>query len=103
MAAGLPVVNTRLDSGVPYVSPHEQTGLRFLPRIPGRCGINRLLDDPGLRRLFGETARAPARQEFSVDRMAGRTLNVYRQALRPGAHQAGHNLTLEATARLLPG
>ncbi len=81
MAAGLPVVNTWLDSGVPFVSPHEQTGLTVPPEDSGAlaAALNRLLDDPGLRRSFGEAARVRARQEFSVDRMAARTLEVYRQ------------------------
>ena len=81
MASGLPVVNTRLDSGVPFVSLHEQTGLTVPPRDSDAmaAAINLLLDDSSLRRSFGDAARARARQEFSADTMASRTFELYRK------------------------
>lgn len=79
MAAGIPVVNTRIDSGVPFVSLHEQTGLTVPPGDPDALAgsINRLLDDPALRRSLGNAARLRARQEFSLHTMTSKTLAVY--------------------------
>jgi rhamnosyl/mannosyltransferase len=79
MAAGLPVVNTQLDSGVPYVSLHERTGLTVPPGDPQAlaAAINSLLDNDDLRLRFGSAARLRARQEFGVDVMVDRTLSLY--------------------------
>jgi len=79
MAAGLAVVNTQLDSGVPYVSLHQETGLTVPPRDPEAlaAAINKLLDDDNLRASFGRAARLRAEQEFSLDVMAARTLSLY--------------------------
>jgi glycosyltransferase involved in cell wall biosynthesis len=83
MAAGLPVVNTQLDSGVPYVSLHQQTGLTVPPRNPDAlaAAINKLLDDGELRLSFGRAARLRAEQEFSVEVMAARTFSLYDQIM----------------------
>ena|SRR5579872_2428449 len=79
MAAGLPVVNTGLDSGVPFVSLHEQTGLTVPPGDPDALAValNRLLDDHGLRQKFGAGGRNRAMQEFSVTAMTRKTLALY--------------------------
>jgi glycosyltransferase involved in cell wall biosynthesis len=79
MAAGLPVVNTSLDSGVPFVSLHGQTGLTVPPGDPQALAvaINRLLDDHGLRQSLGQAGVRRARQEFSLDTMLRRTLQLY--------------------------
>lgn len=79
MAAGIPVVNTRLDSGVPFVSVHEQTGLTVPPADPEAlaAAINRLLDNPDLRQSLGEAGRQRARQEFALGTMTARTLALY--------------------------
>ena len=79
MAAGVPVVNTRLASGVPYVSPHGVTGLT-VPAGDARAlshAINALLDDPALRRRLGSAGRRRAREDFSVGEMIRQTLAVY--------------------------
>jgi rhamnosyl/mannosyltransferase len=83
MAAGLPVVNTQLDSGVPFVSLHEQTGLTvpFADSDALAAAIGRLLGDEKLRLSLGNAARARARQEFSRDVMASRTASLYYKLL----------------------
>jgi glycosyltransferase involved in cell wall biosynthesis len=80
MAAGLPVVNTALDSGVPFVSLHDQTGLTVPPRDPAALAtaLNRLLDDPGLRQTLGAAGVQRAWREFSLGSMAARTQELYR-------------------------
>ena len=86
MAAGLPVVNTNLDSGVPFVSLDEQTGLTVPPADVDAlaAAINRLLDNPDLRAEFGRAAQLRAKQEFSVDVMAARTLSLYERITSTG-------------------
>ena len=83
MAAGLPVVNTSLDSGVPFVSLHEQTGLTVPPHNPEAlaAAVNRLLDGPALRRSFGAAARLRAKKGLSLDAMTRRTLALYSTVL----------------------
>jgi rhamnosyl/mannosyltransferase len=83
MAAGLPVVNTSLDSGVPFVSLHGQTGLTVPPSNPSALAeaLNRLLDDADLRHSLGQTGRLRAQQEFTSERMAGRILSLYESVL----------------------
>ena len=83
MAAGLPVVNTALDSGVPFVSLHGQTGLTVPPLDPGAlaAAINQLLDNPALRASYGQAGRLRARQEFSLGAMTSRVTALYEAVL----------------------
>ncbi|MGB6941370.1 MAG: glycosyltransferase [Bryobacteraceae bacterium] len=83
MAAGLSVVNTQLDSGVPFVSLHGQTGLTVPPEDPQAlaAAITRLLQDPALRANYGEAARMRARQEFSLETMSSRVADLYQAVL----------------------
>jgi rhamnosyl/mannosyltransferase len=85
MAAGLPVVNTGLDSGVPFVSLDGETGLTVPPGDPQAlaAAMNRLLDDDALRQSLGQAGVRRARQEFSLDTMLRRTLEVYQSARAP--------------------
>ena len=84
MAAGLPVVNTGLDSGVPFVSLHQQTGITVPPSDVNALAvaINRLLDDRPLRQRFAAAARVRARNEFSLETMTARTLELYNKIIR---------------------
>jgi glycosyltransferase involved in cell wall biosynthesis len=83
MACGKPVVNTRIASAVPHVSLDGITGFTVAPRDPTALAsaLNALLDDPARRAALGEAARRRAREEFSVELMAARTLEAYREVL----------------------
>lgn len=98
MACGTPVVNTSLDTGVPYVSLDGVSGLTVKPRDVGALSgaINRLLDDGTLRDRLGEGARVRAHSEFSKEVMGRRTLDLYAsvlsraaEGLRAGIQRAG--------------
>ena len=80
MAYGKPVINTRLDSGVPYVSRDGETGITVPPAdTPAlAAALEQLLADAGLRARFGAAARARVVAEFTNEKMIARTLRVYR-------------------------
>jgi len=83
MAAGIPVVNTELDSGVPEVSPHGVTGITVPPKDAGALAgaIRTLLDNPEVRAKYGRAGIVRANEEFSARRMAERTFDVYQSVL----------------------
>ncbi len=85
MASGLAVVNTALDSGVPFVSLDGQTGLTVAPADSDAmaAALNRLLDDAELRKKLGSAGIVRAQQEFSLPTMVGRTLELYQSVMRP--------------------
>jgi rhamnosyl/mannosyltransferase len=87
MAAGLPVVNTRLASGVPFVSPDGVSGITVPPEDPKAlaAALNRLLDDAALRATYGAAGRRRVAEEFSAAVMAARTLDLYREISGPPA------------------
>ncbi len=89
MAAGLPVVNTNLDSGVPFVSLHQRTGLTVPPADPDAlaAAINQLLQNPELRASLGRAAHLRAVEEFSLESMASRTFSLYERILQPAPVQ----------------
>jgi glycosyltransferase involved in cell wall biosynthesis len=82
MACGKPVVNTHLATGVPFVSVHGETGITVPPGSPGAIAsaVNRLLDDSELRTAYGHAAKRRVQDEFSLDLMVRRTIEVYRGA-----------------------
>jgi rhamnosyl/mannosyltransferase len=83
MAAGLPVINTYVDSAVPEVSIDGQTGITIAPRdVAGLSSAMRLLlDRRDLRDRFGESAKTRVNNEFNADLMAERTISLYSEAL----------------------
>jgi glycosyltransferase involved in cell wall biosynthesis len=83
MACGIPVVNTRIDTGVPYVSQDGITGFTVEPRNSDEmaAALNRLLDDPELRAKMGRAGRARAVSHFGIAEMAVQTLALYRSVL----------------------
>jgi glycosyltransferase involved in cell wall biosynthesis len=83
MACGKPIVNTNLDSGVPFVSPDKVSGLTVPPADVASLGraINILLDDSSLNTQYGQAGRARVEREFSLKLMAERTLELYREVI----------------------
>jgi rhamnosyl/mannosyltransferase len=84
MAAGKPVVSTRLGTGVDWVNAHELTGLTVPPGdAPAlSAAIARLLASPALRARFGENGRRRVEQGFTTAVAAESVLAVYRELVR---------------------
>jgi rhamnosyl/mannosyltransferase len=78
MANGLPVVNTQLPTGVPFVSKDEETGLTVEPRNAAALAsaINRLLQDDSLRNQLSTNAKKRA-DSFSGQAMIDRYMDLY--------------------------
>jgi rhamnosyl/mannosyltransferase len=84
MASGCPVLNTAIpDTGVAWVSRHEETGLTVPVDDPDALAraANRLLTEPGLHQRLSRNARGRARAEFDDGLMARRSLALYRRVL----------------------
>jgi rhamnosyl/mannosyltransferase len=84
MASAKPVVNTLLDSGVPFVSLDGVTGFTVPPRdaMSLAAAINRLLEDPELCARYGAEGARRVRNEFNVTRMVDRVIEVYEESLQ---------------------
>jgi len=83
MAAAKPVVSTRLASGVPWVNRDRETGFVVEPGDPSalRDAIALLVRDEGLRVAMGAAGAARVAADFTVTRMAERTVALYQQVL----------------------
>lgn len=99
MACGKPVVNTSLDSGVPWVSQDGVTGITVPPKDPAALAdaINTLLDDEALRTKYGNAARQRVEKEFTQELMIARMLDLYRDVLSLSVPQESLRLTEPAT------
>jgi len=82
MAAGAPVVATRVEGTVDLLE-HNETGLLVMPRdVPGLVsGILRLIDEPATARRLADAAQARAREHFSLDAMVRRHEALYAELL----------------------
>lgn len=81
MACGKPVVNTNLDSGVPFVSVDGATGLTVPPADADALSqaLNKLLKNPALRTYYGNAGRRRVIDRFSLKTMTAQTLHIYQQ------------------------
>jgi glycosyltransferase involved in cell wall biosynthesis len=88
MAYGVPVVNTDLPTGVPWVSQSNVTGLTVPPRDSKALAqaLNRILHDRRLARRFSENCRTRVR-EFTVEKMLDRIYAVYEEVLEERTDQ----------------
>jgi glycosyltransferase involved in cell wall biosynthesis len=83
MLARKPVVASRV-SAAPEIVADGETGL-LVPRDDPAAlagAVSELLADPARAETYGRAGLERARAEFSVERMADRTLAVYEEALR---------------------
>lgn len=79
MAFGKPVINTRLPSGVPYVSLDRETGLTVEPGEiePLAEAIRFLTIHSEERKRMGERARERMQEQFRMDKMLERVEKLY--------------------------
>lgn len=83
MAAGRPVVSTELGTGTSFVNQHGETGMVVAVGDADALAeaVNTLLLDPERRRRMGTNGRQRVLEEFRVEQMVDRTIDVYREAL----------------------
>jgi len=82
MAAGIPVVSTRVGA-VPEVVVDGETGTLIPPDDPAACAsaINALLDDPARMRKMGQKGRKRAEDLFTWEKVAARVEACYERVL----------------------
>jgi glycosyltransferase involved in cell wall biosynthesis len=84
MAAALPVVNTDIQSAVPEISVHGETGLTVRPAdsVALAGAIQTLLENDELRIQMGMAARNRAKAYFGADAINRRVAELYDDVLR---------------------
>lgn len=83
LAAGLPVVTSRVD-GLNELVRDEQNGLLVAPGDENSLyqAINRLINDPELRNQLGQNARLEAEKQFDARHNSQQVINFLRQIVR---------------------
>ncbi len=81
MAFGKPVINTRLPSGVPYVSLHGETGLTVEPGNVTELAeaMQYLAEHPSERQQMGKRARERMEEQFRMDTMLNNVKKLYEE------------------------
>jgi rhamnosyl/mannosyltransferase len=89
MASGTPVISTNLDSGVPWVNQHGETGFVLTPGDVSalRGAIETLLADRSLRSRLGAAGIARVRENFTLDLMADRFVALCEEISRGVANE----------------
>lgn len=79
MVYGKPVINTRLPSGVPWVSIDGETGLTVPPSDEKALAeaIDRLASDKALRRKLGKNAAARVREKFDEKNVIRQLYDIF--------------------------
>lgn len=83
MAAGLPIVNTKLATAVPRVARHELEALTVEPgdSTALASALSRLLANPALAFRLGTAAKARAHREYDQQPFLTRIRKVYQDAM----------------------
>jgi glycosyltransferase involved in cell wall biosynthesis len=83
MAAGCPVVNTKLPTAVPFIARNEMEGLTAAPGdAEGLQGaIRRILDDQAFAARLGSAGRSRVRSEYNQELFRTRNFAIYKEAL----------------------
>ena len=91
MSAGLPVVSTRLKTGVPWVNRHRMTGLTVPPGDAGALAgaLSELLDTPSLARRYGSNGQRRVRSRFTLADFRQRLWRVVEAAAASGGRAFG--------------
>jgi glycosyltransferase involved in cell wall biosynthesis len=79
MSAGVPVIASNV-GGLPEVVVHGETGLLSPPEDVA-AAIRRLRADPAYARRLGENGRKRVLENFTVELMVQRTMEIYRRIL----------------------
>jgi glycosyltransferase involved in cell wall biosynthesis len=79
MACGVPVISTRVPSGVPWVNQDDVTGLVVTPGdVDGlRAAIRALASDPATRQRMGAAGKQRVADEFNLERMGDRAASLF--------------------------
>jgi glycosyltransferase involved in cell wall biosynthesis len=81
MACGLPVAGTRV-SGITEVIKHEENGILCDTDAASiRQALTGIMADEALRERLGRNARQTIEEQYSLDKLAERELEIYRQLL----------------------
>ena len=83
MAAGLPIAATRV-GGVPEILEHGRTGLLTPSSDPGAmaAALRELLTDAELCKRLGESARAEAQRNYTLESYRRKLVGFYQETLR---------------------
>lgn len=83
MAYGVPVVNTNLPTGVPWVSRHGETGLTVPPRDSKALveAINTILIDRPLVETFSRNCKYRVK-EFAIEKVVDQIYALYKEILQ---------------------
>lgn len=84
MAYGKPVINTNLDSGVPYVSIHKETGLTVEPGNPDALAgaMAYMIENDKERLMMGDRARRRVEENYQMEHMLAKLLSLYEELLK---------------------
>jgi glycosyltransferase involved in cell wall biosynthesis len=100
MRAGLPVLSSDV-GGVSEAVIHGQTGF-LVPANDGetmRRRLEELILNPDLRESMGAAGRRRYEQAFTFERLATRTISLYRDLARPTSARRPKDLTSPAGIR----